>query len=250
MVQRLIENARRHVRDAADAQHTHAAVARDHDLRHGAHAYRVRAKGAQHADFRGRFIRRAGHLRINAFAQCKALLARTCMRQRAQFLVKCAAHIREARSELVEVRTDERVLRRQAEHIADDHQIAGMIAEVHAARRVGDDQRLDADFLHHAHGQGDILHAVSLVVMEAALHHHHALAVQRAAAPHARVARDGRAREAGDFAVRQFNRVFQRLGVIAQPAAQNNADFSLTADSEHLFRRVVDSLHFVHRFSP
>ena len=40
------------------------------------------------------------------------------------------------------------------------------------------------------------------------------------------------------------------LGVIAQPAAQNNTDFSLTADSEHLFRRVVDSLHFVHRFSP
>ena len=82
MVQRLIQNARRHVRDAADAQHARAAVPRNDDLRNRAHADRVCAQHAKHANLRRRFIGRSGHLRIDALAQDKALLLRAIMRQR------------------------------------------------------------------------------------------------------------------------------------------------------------------------
>jgi len=82
--------------------------------------------------------------------------------------------------------------------------------------------------------------------MEAALHHHHTLAVQHAAYQHARMPRHSGHRKAGDLAVRQPFVISKCIGVIAQTAAQNHADFGIPENRNHLFGRLIDSFHFVH----
>ena len=59
VIERLRQHAGRHVRDARDAEHLDAHVARGNRLRHGGHADRVGADRPQIADFGGRLVARA-----------------------------------------------------------------------------------------------------------------------------------------------------------------------------------------------
>ena len=65
-----------------------------------------------------------------------------------------------------------RMLWEEVDVVGDDHQVAYMETIVHASGGVGYEQSLNAQLVHHANGEGDLLHRVALVEMEAALHGH------------------------------------------------------------------------------
>ena len=56
--------------------------------------------------------------------------------------------------------------------VSDDHQVANLECGVHATSSIRHKERLDAQFVHNTYGEGDFLHRVTLVVVEAALHSH------------------------------------------------------------------------------
>ena len=62
--------------------------------------------------------------------------------------------------------------------VLDHHDVAHGEHVVEAAARVGRDQLLDADELHHPHGHGGLPEGVALVGVEPALHDQHRDVVQ------------------------------------------------------------------------
>ena len=69
-----------------------------------------------------------------------------------------------------EVLTTKRVLGEEVDMIGDDHQVANLELGVHASCCVGNKEGLDAQLVHDAHGEGDLLHGVTLVEVETTLH--------------------------------------------------------------------------------
>ena len=106
-------------------------------------------------------------------------------------------HIREARTR-GEVLAAQRMLWEEIDMVGDDHQVANLKARVHATGSVGDEEGLDAQLIHHANGECDFLHRVSLVEVETALHGHDVHTAQLAKDEFAAVAfhrRDGEVRD-------------------------------------------------------
>ena len=60
----------------------------------------------------------------------------------------------------------------EVDMIGNHHQVANLKAWVHTTGSVRDEESLDAQLVHDAHREGDLLHRVALVVVEAALHCH------------------------------------------------------------------------------
>ena len=54
--------------------------------------------------------------------------------------------------------------------VGDDHQVAYMEMFVHAARGIGYEEGFDTQFVHHTYGEGHILHCVTFIEVETALH--------------------------------------------------------------------------------
>jgi len=54
--------------------------------------------------------------------------------------------------------------------VGDNHQVADLKLRVHAAGGIANEEGLDTQLVHHAHGEGYLLHRVALVVMETSLH--------------------------------------------------------------------------------
>ena len=79
-------------------------------------------------------------------------------------------HIGKPRAELVVVHADERIAIQQIDVVVDDHHVAGGEVRIQPAGRVGDDQQLDAERLHHADRKRGPLGRVAFVAVEAALH--------------------------------------------------------------------------------
>ena len=77
----------------------------------------------------------------------------------------------------------ERVLTGEAgevDVVLDHHDVAHGEHVVEAAARVGGDQLLDADELHHPHGHGGLPEGVALVGVEPALHDEHGDSIEQA----------------------------------------------------------------------
>ena len=106
--------------------------------------------------------------------------------------------------------------------VGDDHQIAHLEVRVHTARCVRYKQRLDAQGLHHADGEGNLLHRVALIVVETALHGHDILIAQGAENQAALVALNGRYGEVGHFAIRDFDLDIDVIHNGAQAGTQND----------------------------
>ena len=96
----------RHIRDAGDAEHSHAHVAERHAFTTGAHANRICAEHCIHFDFVGRLVRRTGDLQINAVCELDAQIVRCFVQECLQFFVINRADIREAHAELAVVGAD------------------------------------------------------------------------------------------------------------------------------------------------
>ena len=56
--------------------------------------------------------------------------------------------------------------------IGNNHQIANLEAGVHATRSIGNEERLDAEFVHDTNREGDFLHGVAFIKVETSLHGH------------------------------------------------------------------------------
>ncbi len=98
------------------------------------------------------------------------------------------------------------------------------VARVDAAGRVGHDQFLHAESSQHAHGEGDLVHAVSFVGVHATLHDGDGDAAEIAEDELAGVSGDGGLREAGDLGVGDRDRVLHLRGEAAQSRTQDDAD--------------------------
>ena len=56
--------------------------------------------------------------------------------------------------------------------IGNDHQVANLELRIHASCSIGNEKRLDAQFVHHTNRECNLLHGVSLIEVEASLHGH------------------------------------------------------------------------------
>ena len=54
--------------------------------------------------------------------------------------------------------------------IGDNHQVTNLESGVHATCSVRDEECLDTQLVHDTNGEGNLLHIVSLIVVEASLH--------------------------------------------------------------------------------
>ena len=85
--------------------------------------------------------------------------------------------------------------------IGNNHQVANLKAGVHATGGIGYEERLDAQFVHHADGECHLFHRVALVVVEASLHGQDVNAAQLAEDKLSAVALNGRHREVRDVRI-------------------------------------------------
>ena len=53
------------------------------------------------------------------------------------------------------------------------HQITNLEGRIHTTSGIRDKERLDAQLVHHANGEGDFLHVIALVVVKTTLHRHY-----------------------------------------------------------------------------
>ena len=109
--------------------------------------------------------------------------------------------------------------------VGNDHQVAHTERGVDTPRGVRHEEVSDAQLLHHAHGEGHLLHRITLVVVEAALHGDDPAALDRPEDHPALVTLDRRDGETGDVSVFDGELRVDPVGEIAQSRAENDADF-------------------------
>ena len=216
---------------------------RDNRLRHGGHADRVRAEDARHADFGRRFVRRAVHPHIHALLQGDAEGFRRLTAFFHQLHVISVGHVGEARAEFGEVLACQRVMAGHVDEVGQHHQAALREIQVDPARRVGDNERFHAKERHHAHRHGDILQVISLIIVEAPLHHAHALPVEGACPPASGVTGGGGHGESRDVLIVDVLCVLEGIDVIAEPRTEDNADFGLSDALADGFGGGLETLH-------
>ena len=147
-------------------------MACDDDFGHGAHTDSVTTRARPEGVLGRSFIRGTREANVHTFVDVYAELLSDGLRLRDEFAVIGARHIREAWAEHLDVGADERV-GEIVDVVADDHQITYAEGLVDTTCGVGDEEVLDTEELHHADGEGDLLHGVAFVVVEAPLHAQH-----------------------------------------------------------------------------
>ena len=190
----------------ADAEGLDAAVVSHDDFRNCGHADGVAAEGAIHAVFSGSFERRTSHTDIHTINQTNLPFLGNLCGEIDEFVVVGLVHVREAWTG-GEVLAAQGMLGEEIDVVSDDHEVANLESGVHAACSVGDEERLDAQFVHDANGERHLLHVVAFVVVESALHGHDVDAPEFAEDELAAMSFDGGYGEVGDFAIRELERV-------------------------------------------
>ena len=186
-----------------DDRHTEGAdatmVSHD-DLRNGGHAHGIAAHQTVHLIFCRRLKGGTLHSDIDAVLHFDALLLGNLVGQCHQREIVGLVHIGEARP-CGEVLTAERMLWEEVDVIGDDHQVTDAEGGVHTASGITDEERLDAQLIHHSDREGHLLHRVALVEVETALHGQNVDATELAEDQFAAMALDGGYREVGDIGV-------------------------------------------------
>ena len=181
-------------------------------------------------------------------AQCNALRGGHLVCQTAQSGRIGVGHITEARAEARIVGAGERVGAHKIDVVVNDHQVAHLEIEVHAAAGICHQQRFHTQRFHHTDGRGDVGHGMSLIKMKTPLHAHDAVPGQTAQHKTSRVPRRGGNGKAGNGGVFHKRRILQHIGQTAQPAAQDQAHRRVRAGhgADGIYR-VLD--HFLQGFS-
>ena len=157
------------VGDDGDTKGTDATVVSHNHLRNGRHAHSIATQQMVHLIFCRRLEGRSLYADINAVLHLDTLLCGNPVGQSYQCQIVGLVHIREPRTG-GEVLATQRMLGEEVDMVGDDHQVADAECGVHTASGVADEKRLDAQFVHHTDRECHLLHRVSLVEVEAALH--------------------------------------------------------------------------------
>ena len=99
------------------------------------------------------------------------------------------------------------MLGEEVDVVGDDHQVANFKAWVHATGSIRDEERLDAQLIHHTNRKGHLLHGVALVVVEATLHGQDVHTTQLTEDEFSAMAFHRRDGEVGDVRVRKLQLV-------------------------------------------
>ena len=205
------------IRDARDPEHAHALMCGADDLGDRAHADGVTAERGDHPHLGGRLVGRPEHAGVDALAKREAERVSGCVGQLTESRSVGGGQVGKARAEAVVVGPDERVTSGQIQVVVDHHQIAGRELPIHAASRVGYEQRLRAEMPHDAQRQHDIRNREPLVRVHTPLHRDDRAAVLRADDELPGVPLHRALVKSGDLAVRHLDRVFELVGVGAKP---------------------------------
>ena len=130
------------------------------------------------------------------------------------------AHVGETHAQLVVVAAVQRMFGEEVDVVADNHDVADGKVGVHAAGRIGDKEVLDTQLLHHPHGESHLLHVISLIEMETALHSHHIFFTELPEDKFSLMPLDSRHGEIGDFGIGNFGLVGNMVYQLAQPRTQ------------------------------
>ena len=142
----------------------------------------------------------------------------------AQARVPGVGQVREARTELVGVRADERAAPGQVDVIAHDHQRPRPERRVEAAGGVGQDHDPRAELPEQQDRLDDEPGVVALVQVEAALEHDHRPPGEPAEEQPSGVPRRGRRRPAGQLRERDRDGILEVVGQPAEPGAEHDPD--------------------------
>ena len=133
------------------------------------------------------------------------------------------------------------MLGEEVDMILDDHQVADTEAGVGATSGIADKERLDAQGLHDADGESDLLHAVTLVEVESALHSQNLLAAQLTEDELAGVTLDGRDRHVGNLAIRNGFCLLNLCCQLAQTCTQDDGGLRATCGvTQNIISRLCD----------
>ena len=136
-------------------------------------------------------------------------------------------HVEEPGAELRDIGATHGGAARQHDLIVDDHDVAGLVAQVHAPGGIGQDHRPAAQQLEQPDGRRQLREVIPLVGVEPPGHAHHLLAGDGAADQLPGVGSHGGTQEIGDVPIGDHHRVFHLGGKGAQGRAQDNADLRL-----------------------
>ena len=96
------------------------------------------------------------------------------------------------------------MLGEEIDMVGNHHQVTNLEGGVHTTCGIRDEEGLDAQFIHDTYGEGDFLHVVALVVVEAALHGHDVNTTQFTEDECSRMSLDGRHGEIGNLTVGEY----------------------------------------------
>ena len=198
---------------------------RDDDLGNGGHAHHIRADRAKKAVLGGGLQVGPGDRDIDSFSQHDAELQGRLPRDFAQTGIVGRGHIGKAGSHLVVVGPHQRIVPEQVDVIGDQDQVAGPPERIHPAAGVGDDERRRSQGAQYPHREGDLLHGVAFVPVEAALHRHHLPATQLSEQQPSRVSLDRGKRETGNSFVPDFALYLDLARQAAETGPENHGNF-------------------------
>ena len=149
------------------------------DLRNGGHTHQVGADFAEEPDLGRGLIGRTGAAEIDATVQIEPELYADLFGKVLKLKVVGAGHVRETGTEFSKIGADERI-GHHVDVVLDDDQVADMILYVGSACGVRDEQELDAEEFHDPYAEGNQLHGIAFVEMQASLHGYDLLATEGA----------------------------------------------------------------------
>jgi deoxyribose-phosphate aldolase len=154
-----------------------------------------------------------------------------------------ATRIGTSSTEAIVVDAHQRVVAHQVDVVVEHHDVAFAQVGIQPAAGVRHDQQLDAQGLHHAHGQRDLLQRIALVQMKPPVHRDDRRATHVAAHEPAVVREGRRTREVRDVRVVDHGFALDLVGKGGQPRAQDDAHpGSATPARSDGLKRVVDLL--------
>ena len=218
------------VSDDREGEHLHTEVAGHDGFGHGGHAHGVGAEDVEGVVFGGGFVARTGNADIDAVLQFDIVLFGHLLCQFHHAVRVGLAHVGEAGTELVVVGTKQGVVGHEVDMVGDDHDVGDVEGGVEAAGGVGEDEFFDAELAEHLDGEGEGLHRVALVVVEAAAHNEDGGAVEGAEDEGAAVALYGGDGEVGNIFVVDFLFILDFLHEAAEAGAEHDGDFGAGGD--------------------
>ena len=209
------------VGDDTDTKCADAAVVCYDHFGYGAHTYGVATEDVVHFVFSGSLESRTLSSEVHTFLYFDALFLGNLASHLQELLVVSFAHIWETWTS-GEVWSVQGMFGHEVDVVGDEHQVADFEVGIHTSGSIAYEELFDAEFVHHTYGEGDFLHIIAFVIVEAAFERHDFLATQTTEYEAAAVTFDSRNGEVGDFAIRECIDYFDFCCQTAEACAQDD----------------------------